>query len=179
MSGWTQVHSVCIQFSRICLFTYPMLDISHDYCRLLLSWAGCDREKHIIVRTVFWPSYSTFKFSFAVTLVCKVCKQTFKWYKCNLIFQLWQKYHRVNLRRNWTLDPRHMSPYSKAISQKELATLLLTKGFGQCRRSCYRQTQVMCCHLVVGSTTHIFTKAVNSITCVLFLFLDLCLCQRV
>ena len=96
-----------------------------------------------------------------------MCKQSFKWYKCNLIFQLWQKYHRVNLRRSRTPDPRHMSPYSKAISQKQLATLLLTKGFGQCRHSCYRQTQVMYCHLVVGSTTHIFTKAVNSIKCVL------------
>ena len=58
---------------------------------------------------------------------------------------------RVNLRGNRTLDPWHTSPHSKAISQRQLP---LAKGFGQCRHSCYRQTQVMCCRLVVGSATY-------------------------
>ena len=44
-----------------------------------------------------------------------------------------------------------MSPHSNAISQRQLP---LAKGFGQCRHSCYRQTQVMCCRLVVGSATY-------------------------
>ena len=44
-----------------------------------------------------------------------------------------------------------MGPHSNTISQRQLP---LAKGFGQCRHSCYRQTQVMCCRLVVGSATH-------------------------
>ena len=47
-----------------------------------------------------------------------------------------------------TLAP---NPHSNAISQRQLP---LAKGFGQCRHSCYRQTQVLCCRLVVGSTTY-------------------------
>ena len=58
---------------------------------------------------------------------------------------------RVNLRGNRTPDPWHTSPHSNAISQRQLP---LAKGFGQCRHSCYRQTQVMCCRLVVGSATY-------------------------
>ena len=58
---------------------------------------------------------------------------------------------RVNLRGNRIPDPWHMSPHSNAISQRQLP---LAKGFGQCRHSCYRQTQVMCCRLVVGSATY-------------------------
>ena len=59
--------------------------------------------------------------------------------------------HRVSLRGNQTPDPWHRSPHSKAISQRQLP---LTQGFGQCRHSCYRQTQVMCCLLVVRSAIH-------------------------
>ena len=61
-----------------------------------------------------------------------------------------RQYDRVNLRGNRTPDPWHTSPHSKAINQRQLP---VTKGFGQCRHSCYRQTQVKCCRLVVGSAT--------------------------
>ena len=61
--------------------------------------------------------------------------------------------HRVNLRGNRTPDTWHTSSHSKAISQRQLPRT----DQGQCRHSCYRQTQVMCYRLVVGSATHVHT----------------------
>ena len=72
------------------------------------------------------------------------------------------KCHRVNPRGNRTPDPWHTSPHSKTISQRQLP---LAKGFGQCRHSCYRQTQVTCCHLVVGSATNVYNQFEPQISC--------------
>ena len=54
-----------------------------------------------------------------------------KWLNCHSTGSTWEG-----------IEPQTPGPHPKAINQRQLP---LSKGFGQCKHSRYRQTQVMCC----------------------------------
>ena len=87
---------------------------------------NCPSEASSVEQARTKAMWSTLKIS--VTWSCWV----------HLMNSILHNCHGVYSRGNWTNHrPLALSPHSKAISQRQLP---LTKGFGQCRYSCYRQT---------------------------------------